>query len=298
MSFNKFLDPKNDFAFKHVFGAEKNKDILIHFINDMLGLTGKEKVQKVTFLKPNQDPEVEAAKQSLLDVLCEDQSGQQVIVEMQVAKIAGFEKRAQYYAAKAYGSQLIRGDRYKKLNKVIFIAITNFVMFPDKKAYQSNHVILDKLTHEHNLKDFSFSFLELPKFKKNIDELETMIEKWAYFFKHAEDTHEDDLKKIAGSDSVIEEAYRALNRYSWNPDELGVYERIEKHSHDVVERIDTAREDGHKVGKVEGKTEGLAEGKAVEKKRTALSLLSLGLSVKKIVQVTDLTPEEIQKFKA
>lgn len=29
----KFLDPKNDFAFQKIFGTEKNKDILIHFLN-------------------------------------------------------------------------------------------------------------------------------------------------------------------------------------------------------------------------------------------------------------------------
>ena len=29
----KFLDPKNDFAFKKIFGTEKNKDILIHFLD-------------------------------------------------------------------------------------------------------------------------------------------------------------------------------------------------------------------------------------------------------------------------
>ena len=33
---SKFLDPKNDVAFKKIFGTEKNKDILIHFINDMI----------------------------------------------------------------------------------------------------------------------------------------------------------------------------------------------------------------------------------------------------------------------
>jgi hypothetical protein len=32
MSFSKFLDPKNDLAFRRIFGSEKNKDILIHFI--------------------------------------------------------------------------------------------------------------------------------------------------------------------------------------------------------------------------------------------------------------------------
>jgi len=33
---SKFLDPKNDVAFKRIFGTEKNKDILIHFLNDMI----------------------------------------------------------------------------------------------------------------------------------------------------------------------------------------------------------------------------------------------------------------------
>ena len=32
----KYLDQKNDVAFKKIFGSEKNKDILIHFLNDVL----------------------------------------------------------------------------------------------------------------------------------------------------------------------------------------------------------------------------------------------------------------------
>ena len=34
MTLSKFLDPKNDIAFRKIFGSEKHKDILIHFIND------------------------------------------------------------------------------------------------------------------------------------------------------------------------------------------------------------------------------------------------------------------------
>lgn len=40
MAFSKFLDPKNDYLFKRLFGTEKNKDILIHFINSVLHLEG------------------------------------------------------------------------------------------------------------------------------------------------------------------------------------------------------------------------------------------------------------------
>ncbi len=129
----KFLDPKNDFAFKKIFGTEKNKGILIHFLNDMLGFPEGEKIQQVSFLKTAQDPEVAAKKQSIVDVLCVDEKGVQYIIEMQIARTIGFAKRAQYYAAKAYVSQMNNGDGYEKLKQVIFLAITDFVMFPQKK---------------------------------------------------------------------------------------------------------------------------------------------------------------------
>ncbi|KJV69906.1 PD-(D/E)XK nuclease transposase family protein [Orientia tsutsugamushi str. UT76] len=41
-AFIKILDPKNDVAFKKIFGSEKNKDILIHFLNDILLFEGIE----------------------------------------------------------------------------------------------------------------------------------------------------------------------------------------------------------------------------------------------------------------
>ena len=198
MVVSKFLNPQNDVAFKRIFGTERNKDILIHFINDMLDFQGNQCIQKVSFLKTNQDPEIASKKQSILDVLCTHQRGWQYIVEMQVAKTKGFEKRAQYYAAKAYTNQLNQSEDYHKLKEVIFLAITDFVMFKDKKEYKSDHVVLDKHNHSRDLKDFSFTFLELPKFKKSIHELNSMVEKWAYFFKHAKDTTEKEFLELGG----------------------------------------------------------------------------------------------------
>jgi hypothetical protein len=36
MAIVRYLDPKNDIALKKIFGTEKNKNILIHFLNDVL----------------------------------------------------------------------------------------------------------------------------------------------------------------------------------------------------------------------------------------------------------------------
>ncbi|KJW04453.1 PD-(D/E)XK nuclease transposase family protein [Rickettsia argasii T170-B] len=51
MLISRFLDPKNNYEFLKIFGTEKNKDILIHFLNNILGYTGKEVITAVTFLK-------------------------------------------------------------------------------------------------------------------------------------------------------------------------------------------------------------------------------------------------------
>ncbi len=120
---SKFLDPKNNYAFKKIFGTERNKDILIHFINDMITFQEKKPIVEVTFLKTTQDPEINAQKTSLVDILCRDEMGHQYIVEMEVAKKRGFKNRAQYYAAKAYISQARISDEYHDLKEIIFLPI-------------------------------------------------------------------------------------------------------------------------------------------------------------------------------
>ena len=65
---SKFLDPKNDVAFKKIFGTEKNKDILIHFLNDIITFKENGPIKEVTFLKPTQDPGTDAKKTSIVDI--------------------------------------------------------------------------------------------------------------------------------------------------------------------------------------------------------------------------------------
>jgi len=289
MPISKFLDPKNDVAFKKIFGTEKNKDILIHFLNDMLVFKEKNPIQEVTFLKTVQDPDIAAKKTSIVDILCKDGEGNSYIVEMQVAKTKGFEKRAQYYASKAYSGQINQGGDYATLKEVIFLAIADFVMFPGKAHYKSDHIILDKETHEHDLKDFSFTFLELEKFTKTKEEISTLIEKWVYFFKHADETTEADLKEIIGQDFIIQKAYEELNRFYWNEDELSAYEAVIKKESDYIASMEQKYDEGFS----KGKNEGFSEGQRKEKLLLASRMLATGSEEDFVVKITGLKPEDI-----
>ncbi len=286
---SRFLDPKNDVAFKKIFGTEKNQDILIHFLNDMLVFKEGKPITKVSFLKTVQDPEIAAKKTSIVDIMCADEVGNQYIVEMQVAEGDGFIKRAQYYAAKAYISQLKVAGKYHTLKEIIFLAITNFIMFPEKEEFKSDHVILDKVTNEHNLKDFSFTFLELAKFKKTKDELTSIIDRWSYFFKHAQETSEKDLQQIIGKDPIIERAYEELNKFSWSEEELRSYEAEIKREMDNQAILDKQYNDGLVEGKAEGELE--------KAKSIAKSMLKESLDLNLISKLTNLSIEEIRKLK-
>lgn len=228
---SRLLDPKNDFAFKKIFGTKKNQDIPIALLNEVLKKQLHKKVDKVQFLSPIQEPEVRAKKQSVVDVLCEDQDGCQYIVEMQVANRGGFEERAQYYASKAFVSQMQKGEDYTQLKEVIFLAFTNYSVFPKKKEYKSEHITLDKKTLEHDLNKISFTFVDLVKFEqqrpKDISKL-SLEEKFYYFLHQVQELNPEELEKLSGKDTIIKKAINELNRSSWTEEELRHYEDIEK----------------------------------------------------------------------
>ena len=274
----KYADPKNDIVFKKLFGEEKNKDLLIDFINKLLP---HKKVKDLEYIPNNIEPDLRAKKQSILDVLCYDENGSKYIIEMQNAKEKGFEKRAIYYAAKTYSSQMDKSGKYSDLKEVIFIAITNFVMFPEKEEYISTHSIRDDKTCSKDLKDFSFAFIELPKFKLKDQK---GIELWCDLFKYAKDK-----KEVTTTDPVITKAYSTLEMSNWSEQDLIDYDAYQKILLDYQAREDFLRDEGEKRG--------IEKGKKEEKLEIARKMLKKGLGIDDIVDMTGLTKEEIENLR-
>jgi len=249
----------------------------------------------VEYIPTNLEPEIRIKKQSILDVLCTDKNGSKYIIEMQNAKEKGFEKRAVYYASKTYATQMDKGGKYSDLKEVIFIAITDFVMFPEKEAYISTHSIRDTETNEHDLKDFSFAFIELPKYKKH--DGAQGVDEWCDLFKYAAKTSEADLKRIIGSDLVIEHAYEALNQFNWNETELIAYEQEIKRIMDNRAADDYIRDKRQEI-EARGKAEGKAEGETKKAIEIAKKMLIKGKDIAEIIEFTDLSKEQIEKLKS
>ena len=101
----KYLHPKNDAAFKRIFGTEKNKDILTETLNAVLKDQLHKRIEQIRALSPVQKPALAGSKESIVDVLCQDKDGCKYIIEMQIGHLGNFQARAQYYAAKAFIDQ-------------------------------------------------------------------------------------------------------------------------------------------------------------------------------------------------
>ncbi len=216
----RFVNPKNDVAFKKIFGDENHKDILISFLNAVLNLQGVHEIADLTILNPYQAPKLEALKYTLLDVRAIDKRGVTFIVEMQVEQVAGYQKRFLYYGAKAYAGQIERGDDYPQLNQVIFIGILDFVGF-EGENYLTRHLILNQETKKQEIDGIEFNFIELPKFTKQEHELTSLLDKWVYFLKHASDL---EVIPESADTSSLKAAYEVAERFRWSRDELEIYD--------------------------------------------------------------------------
>jgi predicted transposase/invertase (TIGR01784 family) len=183
-----FADPKTDFVFKRIFGAEEHTPVLVAFINSLLELDEQHRVVEVELLSPEQRPAVEPLKQSIVDVKCVDARGTRYVVEMQVLNVEGFEKRVVYNVAKAYTNQLRAGQAYPELNDVVGITICDFELWPREEAPHVPLLSRWRMQEQNGgakgLGQIQFVFLELPKYDSSRPP-RTPVEKWAYFFREA-----------------------------------------------------------------------------------------------------------------
>jgi len=75
----RFLNPKTDFAFKRIFGSERSHDILLSFLNAILGLQAPYRIIDLTLLDPYLAPKIQGMKDTYLDVRARDEQGQSTV---------------------------------------------------------------------------------------------------------------------------------------------------------------------------------------------------------------------------
>jgi predicted transposase/invertase (TIGR01784 family) len=283
----RFINPKTDFAFKKIFGSNESKPILISFLNAMI-YGGNSTITELEIIDPYLPSKVAYLKDSFLDVQAKLAGGQTVIIEMQVLNVASFAKRVVYNTAKAYSTQLFRGQGYSKLRPVIALTITDFEMFDNDREVISHFLFKEKeRLLEYPDPGMEMIFIELPKFNKQLDELETLTDKWIYFMKNAPSL--EIVPSTMENVSEIQQAFAIANETNLNAEELKDLEDRERYILDQQGVLLKGIEEGIQQGIQQGMRE-----KALEIARQLLNVLDN----QTISQTTGLSVEDIQNLRS
>ena len=284
----KFVDVKNDIAFRKIFGNENRKESLMSFLNAVLDFHGSQRITEVTILNPYQLPKLRGGKVTIIDVKAIDQAGNTFIIEMQVADIEGFDKRVLYYSSKSYSDQIKRGDFYRKLKPVIFIGILDFEQ-TENKSYISRSQVRDIETGEQTIKDIEFNFIELPKFNKQLHELKSLVEKWVYFIKNAENL---EVTPENIQDEGLKSAYEEANVQTWTAEELAAYDYAFMREEDERAKWDKAT----KKAINEAIKENTKEVEEKKEREIVLGLNKIGLQNEKIAEALNISDQRVQEI--
>ena len=291
----RYLSPTIDLVFKKLFGTVANKDLTISLLNGILNLPKGKLIVELTHNDPSNHLEMMQQKHSIVDVRCTDECGHKYIIEMQNDDYHNFAQRAQYYGSCGLSSQLKVAEEYGVLLPVIFVGIVSFSLFPRHKRYITNHVILDKEDLCCDLDLTTFHFIELPKFKKKENQLETLVDKWIYFIKYA-----SEMKKVPEelkTSKTFTHAFQVLTQSAWTEQEMALYQAQVDARRVEVGVLETAERKGEMKGREEGRKEGREEGREEALFAIARNMLAKKMGIEDIAQVTGLDVVAIKKLK-
>ena len=309
---DKYIDPFTDFGFKKLFGEECNKDLLLDFLNELL-YEEQGRIVSLTYSKSEKLGRTEYDRGAFFDLHCENEKGEKFIVEIQKSKQLFFKDRALFYSAFPIVEQANKGEWNYELKAVYTISILNFVFEEDKNdphKYRYDVKLSDIETHKVFYDKLTFIYLEMPKFTKEVDELETRFDKWLYVIKNISRLEEipDKLRE-----HIFEKIFEAAEVAKLSKEEYALYSKNLKNIRDLKNSLDCAIIEAEAKGLAEGLTKGLtkglakgltkgraegrakgrAEGELLAIERVIIDAKRNGFSLEQIQKFTALTNEQV-----
>ena len=279
-------------------GTEGIRDRYINPYTDFGLKKGKEEIEEITYLNVEQMGDRELDRRAVFDVYCRNSQGERFLVEMQKGEQEFFKDRGLYYTTFPIREQAKRGSWDYELKGVYTIAILNFVFDNnDPACYRHDVKLVDLGSGKVFYDKLTFIYLEMPKFNKREEELESLFDKWMFVLRNLSGLLE---RPQALQDRVFTRLFEAAEIARFAPQDLYAYEESLKNFRDWHSVITTAekkgKEEGRKEGLAEGMEKGMEKGQCEERIKNARNLKRLGVSPDVIAQATGLTTEEIARL--
>ena len=286
--------PTNDYIFKRIFGKVGNEIITKGFLNSILD----EEIQTIN-LEGNKilEKDLKSDKVGILDIKATLNDQITCNVEMQMVNHRDIKKRILFYWSKMYTAGLNSGQNYEKLKKTILILVANFE-FEEFQEIQKGHTewkIREEKFSKYILTDmFELHILELPKLQKSKQlEKKEELNKWVKFLLKPNEMGEVDME----NNEALKKAKEEWDEIQKDEYEQRMAESRMIHLMDIQAIEETGYEKGLEEGLEKGIKQGIEQGEKEKAKKIAKKMLAKGESEKKIMELTELTKEEIEDLK-
>ena len=275
--------PTNDFFFKKIFGSAGSEKITKSLLEAILKID-------ITAIDLDKNPitekEVLDDKLGVMDIRLEINGNIDCDVEMEMVNRGNIEIRLMRYVSKIFIRGLKVGEDYIEAKDSIAILVANFEL--------AKHKDVKKILTEYEMREKNYGnivltdkikvyILELPKIERMKSE-DKNLNLWIKFIKDLE------VKKLADNkekDEKLEETIKAIQEAKKKYEELCQ----DEHARYIAELREKYVEETASVRQM-----GYEEGKETEKKKIAKMMKDNNYSNEEIMQITELSKEEIEKL--
>lgn len=273
----RYVNLLTDFGFKRVFGSEPNKRLVVDFLNTLL--PEHHQIEDVSYRNSENQGHSASDRKAIFDIYCQSTKGERFIVEIQKAKQNYFKDRSVYYASFPIQEQAIKGEWDYRQEPVYSIGILDFTFDGpiDNEPIETDHaprndeaVELPAYLHIVDLKNqhcqvfydkLRFLYVELPRYNKTLNELDSQQDKWLYLLRHLPDLAD---RPSPFQDPVFLELFEVAEIAKFSRDEQETYERSLKYYRDMDNVVNTSKavgiEEGIEIGINIGEQRGIEIG--------------------------------------
>lgn len=303
------MDLKVDYAFKQLFGNEKNKHFTIIFLNAVLGRNDDRRIKDITFVNTELSEEHPDDKKSRLDILATTNKNELVNIEVQFNNRYDMVKRSLYYWAGIYRDPMKKGMGYKQLKPAILLNIVNFNLFDQTNKFHTTYHLYEDEEKFILTDNLEIHFFEMPKLLKDwkenkLNPRNNLLARWLLLLgivdKKNSKVYEDifsELEVISMNDENLQEVFQNWEKLSMDKDKWHEYEsRLKVVLDDLAAQreAELREQEALEKGLEEGRERGIKEGRKEVKVEIVKRMLQNGISIDEVVNLTGMSLEEVE----
>ena len=286
-----FADLLLDRTFKKAFNPDsQNKVCLIALLNAVLEGEITLPIVDVQSRNKEYSDGSNENRTSVFDLHCIDSAQRRFIIEVQILFQKNIVNRSIYYASQTIIAQGQRGKKYNyELNPVVTVVFMEFNVFADDRYIR--RAKLREINGSCISDTLNFAFIELPKFNKPLDELETTLDKALYA-----------LKNMKNMTQMPKQYVNTVFELLFSTAKLA---KLSKEEQKMIDEAQKAKWDNYAIHKAaidsglqQGLRQGLQQGLNIARQEMAKKMLLDNESVDKIVKYTELSEADVLAIKA